>query len=105
MKCLATKLKFSIQNDSLPLFGGIRFEIPHKSDGTFVIMGIQGTDIHYEYTDIEHFYSLSLYPYIIINEYEVLLIKNDCSGAVYLNSESTVKEYQNFFQKKYKISE
>ncbi len=62
-------------------------------------------DIHYEYTDIEHFYSLSLYPYIIINEYEVLLIKNDCSGAVYLNSESTVKEYQNFFQKKYKISE
>ncbi|MGN0576714.1 MAG: hypothetical protein ACI4J2_11885 [Ruminococcus sp.] len=62
-------------------------------------------DIHYEYTDIEHFYSLSLYPYIIINEHEVLLIKHDCSGAVYLNSENTVKEYQNFFQKKYKGSE
>lgn len=49
MTCLAIKLKASVQNDSLPLFGGIRFEIPHKSDGTFVFIGIIGTDIHYEY--------------------------------------------------------
>ena len=56
----------------------------------------------YLYTNINKMHSFSLFPSILLNEDELLLISSDYSVALYMNSADAVSEYSDYFTEKYK---
>lgn len=66
---------------------------------SFLLIG--RSDVRYKYKSIAEHYQATAYPYVFMNENELLLIEKECQKAFYFNNEEFVNVYREKFKEQF----